>query len=129
MDADEMRKVLSPLRVLRASACVLWFWLRSWEIRGGLIHAEARRRGGGKIVNNSVKPLFKRRRAKVDKEADGQIHEPKVRQELFAVDRCKLFHGLEFHDDASFNQQIGSEAFFEHHSIVFKADDLLPFDP
>jgi hypothetical protein len=56
-DIIKSHHILSALRVLRASACVLWFWLRSWEIRGGLIHAEARRRGGGKIVNNSVKPF------------------------------------------------------------------------
>ena len=47
----------------------LWFRLHSW-FGPGLVHAEARRRGGRKFVDDTVKNLLERCAAEVDEQAD-----------------------------------------------------------
>jgi len=69
----------------------------------GLVHAEARRRGDGEIVDDAMKPFFERRGSEVDEQADGEVHQAEISQDLLAVDGREFFHGLELHDHATFH--------------------------
>ena len=80
------------------------------------------------MVDDAVKTFFERRGSKIDEQSDGKIHQAEIGQDLFAVNGGEFFHGLEFHDYAAFHEQVGAEAFIENHPVVFKANDLLPFD-
>ena len=76
----------------------------------GFIHGSApewftRRRGGRKFVDDTVKTLLERCAAEVDEQANQQIYEAKMGQQLFAIDGCEFLNGLEFHDDALFHLQ------------------------
>src|SRR3954468_10075436 len=51
----------------------------------GLVHAEARRRGGTVIVDHPPKPFFERFAPKVDQQPYGLLHETQVGEELFTV--------------------------------------------
>ena len=44
---------------------------------GGLVHAEARRRGGGEIVDDAVETFFECRGSEIDEQFDGEVHQKK----------------------------------------------------
>ena len=56
---------------------------------GGSVHAEARRRGGGQAVHYSMETFFERGVAEVEEEADLDMHQSQIGQELLGVHRRK----------------------------------------
>ena len=75
-----------------------------------------------------MEPFFERRGPEVNEQADRKIHQAEIGQDLLTVDWGKFFHGFEFHDYAAFHEQVSAETFLENHAVVFKPNDLLPFD-
>ena len=69
--------------------------LRSW-----LVHAQTRRRRGGELVDDAVQPFLEGGGAEIDEQADGEVHQAKIGQELLAVHRGEMFDGFELDDDA-----------------------------
>src|SRR5690606_2705000 len=51
----------------------------------GLIHAEVRRRGRGKLVYDAIQSLLQGCCSKVDEQSDGQLRQAKVGEQLFSV--------------------------------------------
>ena len=95
--------------------------------RGG--RAEARRCGGRQVVDHSLESFFQRGRTKINEQSHRLIQEPQICQELFAVNLSEFFHRLDLDDNTPFDEQVGTKALFEYHSVVFKADGQLPLDP
>lgn len=94
----------------------------------GVVHAETRRRGGWKLVDDAMQAFLERGSAKVDQQANGQVHQPQVRQDLFAVDRCQPLDRLQFYNDPSFDQEIDAKTFVKNETVPFEPDHLLPLD-
>jgi hypothetical protein len=64
-----------------------------------------RTRGGRQTVDDAVETFFESAGPKVDEQADAQVQQTKVGQELLAVYRSKVFHRLKFNHDLAFHQQ------------------------
>lgn len=62
---------------------------------------------------------------KVDEEADGNIEELHVAQELRFVDGQDLLDGLGFDEDAAFNEEVESEGFLTRCPLVVDRDGFL----
>src|SRR3954463_10930133 len=89
-----------------------WWWSRrpvsgsAVESWCSLVHAEARRRGGRQVVDDARDALLHRAGTEVEQEADSEIREPEVGEELLGMDRCRPLRGLQLDDDAAFHQQV-----------------------
>jgi hypothetical protein len=65
----------------------------------------------------------------VDEQPNGHVRQLEISQELPAVNRCQPLHRFEFHHDPVLDQEIRTEAFLDHHLMVFETDWLLPAPP
>src|SRR5207248_5526128 len=64
------------------------------------VHAEARRRGGREVVDDPTETFLESCGAEIDEEADLQIGEAEIREELFVVHGSKFLDRLNLDDDA-----------------------------
>ena len=70
------------------------------------MHAKARRREVGVFVNDALQSVFKERSSEVDEQPEGQIHQAKVGQKLFGMNRVDVFDRLQFYDQLTIDKQI-----------------------
>ena len=68
------------------------------SILQGTVHAEARRRGGREVVDDATQAFFESCGAEVDEEADVEIREAEIGEELFVVHGRKFLDRLDLDD-------------------------------
>jgi len=79
------------------------------------------------VVDNPFDAVLENSGPEVHKEAKGQIEEPEISENLFAVDRSKVLNGRDLNQELPFNHQISPEAFIKSQSLENDGDRLLPF--
>jgi hypothetical protein len=78
------------------------------------------------VVDHALDPVFELEHVKIDQEADFDIQQSEVRQELRLVHGMECFFTLDFNDEVSVDYQIGTKAAFQFHRFVNQWDGLLP---
>ena len=78
-----------------------------------LVYAKLRRCLWWQVVDNALEPFLEGGCAKIDEEADGQVHQSQIGQKLFAMNWGQFFDRLDFHDNLSLNQQVNPKSFIK----------------
>ncbi len=80
-------------------------------------------------VYDPLDALFERRRTEVDQQAKREVQEAQVGEKLLGVNRCKILHGLEFHDQAVGHEQIHAQPFVKSYTVEIERDGFLALHP
>src|SRR5688572_12352180 len=91
-----------------------------------LVDTGARRRGGRQTVDYAMEAFLEGGVAEVDQQADLEVHQTQIGQELLRMNGCEALDRLELHDDAFIDDEIGAEAFFKEKPVVFDPHWALP---
>jgi hypothetical protein len=87
-----------------------------------------RRSGSWEIVDHPLDAVSHHAIAEVQNEAELQIDEPQVAQDLLHVHRSEAFHRLDLDDDASFDEKIDPKALLELDASICESDRSLALD-
>jgi hypothetical protein len=77
-------------------------------------------------VRQAPNSVFQQRFSEVYEETKPKIEQPDTGENLFAMDRGKLFYGFEFDEEAAVDDEIGAEAFVEGRVIIADRHGHLP---
>jgi hypothetical protein len=75
-----------------------------------------------------MEPFFKGCSTKIDQKTDGKIHQTKISQQLFAVNRRYFLYGFQFNNHSPLYQQINSKPIVKTDAVILEADRFLPLD-
>src|SRR6266403_983906 len=84
----------------------------------------------GHTIGDALNAVLDQMLAEIDKEAKSFIHQPQIRQDLFAVDRIHRGDRFHLHDHEIIDDQVGAETFVESDPIprdrVYDFEDAWP---
>lgn len=78
-------------------------------------------------MDNSVQPFSEGRSSEVDKEADRQVQQAQVGEDLLSVHGCHALNGLRLHHDLIRDEKIQAEGILEEQSVEFEVNGFLAF--
>src|SRR6266403_5323500 len=81
----------------------------------------------GHTIGDALNAVLDQMLAEIDKEAKSFIHQPQIRQDLFAVDSIHRSDRFQLHDHEIIDDQVGAETFVESDPIPRDRNSYLSF--
>jgi len=81
----------------------------------------------GHPIGDALNAVLDQMLPEIDKEAESLVHQPQIRQDLFAVDRIERSDRFQLHDHEIIDDQISAETFVESDPIPRDRNSYLSF--
>jgi hypothetical protein len=65
------------------------------------------------VVDDAMQAFFEGGGTEVDEQADGQMEQAEIGQDLFGMDRSEILDRFQLHDHHAFNEQVNAKTVFE----------------
>ena len=72
--------------------------------QGLLVHAKARRREVGVVVDHPPESILHQRGSKVDEKSKREVHQPQIGQELLGIQGMHMLNRFQFHNQLFINK-------------------------
>lgn len=80
------------------------------------------------VVDDAPASRFESRCTEIHQQAERQIHQTKISEQLLGMNRHMPFCGFQFNRQSAVDEQINAKSFLQHDVLIADSDRLLPIN-